>query len=71
MQPPMEIPATLAACGAPGNLLRQDLDRHRATEPRVDGAIHLTHPTVSKRFLNLVRAQPKLFRERHARIRRC
>ena len=63
---------SLAACWALGNLSRQDLDRHRRGRAvyRWRDTPHPSH-RVQAVPDDLVRSESKLFRERHARIRRC
>ena len=46
-----------AAAGVGGHLRRQNLQRDRAVEARIAGAIHLAHAADAKQGLNLVRTE--------------
>src|SRR6202162_6677033 len=48
--------------------LRQQLDRHLATEPRVARFPDLSHPARAARGENLVRTNPRTGGHRHSRI---
>ena len=51
--------------GIPGDLGREDLDRHVAAELRVGGPVHLTHPPGPERLEDLVWAQASTWTEGH------
>jgi hypothetical protein len=49
----------LAANGACGHVRRQDLDRHRAVEPRIARPVYFAHPADALQRLDLIRAEAR------------
>ena len=54
-----------APVGVGGKLCRQDFDGHRPVEPRVAGAVHLSHPAGAKQAGDFIRAEARAGREWH------
>jgi len=55
----------LQPLGLTGQRLGEDLDRHLATQPRVESAVDLTHPAGAERRHDLIGPEPIPWLQRH------